>query len=72
MRKAYEASLRGATVVMLLPSRTDTVWYHDYAWTHGEVRFLKGRVKFNESETPAPFASIIVVFRPPQARKRAA
>lgn len=72
VRKAHEASLRGATVVMLLPSRTDTKWFHQFAWKHGEVRFLEGRVKFGGAKTAAPFPSVVVVFRPAQKRKRAA
>ena len=69
MRKAYESALNGATVVCLVPARTDTKWFHEYAFK-GEVRFLKGRVKFvshdsNESK-PAPFPSAIVIFRTEQ------
>ena len=62
MRKAYEESLRGATVVCLVPSRTDTAWWHDYAMK-GEVRFLRGRISFVGAAGPAPFPSAIVVFR---------
>jgi phage N-6-adenine-methyltransferase len=63
MRKAYESSLQGATVVCLVPSRTDTRWWHDYAMK-GEVRFLRGRVRFGDAKIGAPFPSVIVVFRP--------
>lgn len=45
MKKAYEESLKGTTVVCLVPSRTDTRWWHDYA-EKGEKRFVKGRLKF--------------------------
>lgn len=61
MKKAYESSLEGATVVCLVPSRTDTKWWHDYAMK-GEVSFIKGRVKFVGAEHVAPFPSAIVVF----------
>lgn len=63
MRKAFESSLAGATVVCLVPARTDTAWWHRYA-THGEVRYLRGRLKFGEATSGAPFPSAIVVFRP--------
>lgn len=63
MRKAYWASLEGSTVVCLVPSRTDTDWWHRYAM-RGEIRFIKGRLTFVGSENPAPFPSAIVVFRP--------
>lgn len=67
IRKAWLASKYGATVVMLIPSRTDTAWWHDYA-ARGDVRFLRGRVQFYRDGNPigvnAPFASAVVVFRP--------
>lgn len=63
MRKAYESSQCGATVVCLVPARTDTAWWHDYA-AKGEVRFLRGRLKFGGAKNSAPFPSAIVVFRP--------
>ena len=62
VQKAYEESLTGSTVVCLLPSRTDTKWWHDYCM-RGEVRFIKGRLKFGNSKNSAPFPSAIVIFR---------
>ncbi len=54
----------GATVVCLLPSRTDTQWWHSYVIAHAaEVRFIKGRLKFGGSKNSAPFPSAVVVFR---------
>ncbi len=61
--KAYESSKRGATVVCLLPSRTDTAWWHSYA-VKGEIRFLRGRLKFGGQKSCAPFPSALVIFRP--------
>lgn len=61
MRKAYEESQKGALVVCLVPARTDTAWWHEYAM-RGEIRFLRGRVKFS-GKGPAPFPSAIVIFR---------
>ncbi|BEV15112.1 DNA N-6-adenine-methyltransferase [Herbaspirillum sp. DW155] len=64
MRKAYEASCHyGALAVCLVPARTDTSWWHEYAMK-GEVRFLRGRLKFGGAKTNAPFPSAVVVFRP--------
>lgn len=63
MRKAYGASREGATVVCLIPSRTDTDWWHKYAMK-GEIRFIKGRLKFGNAVNPAPFPSALIVFRP--------
>lgn len=62
MRKAYEESQRGCTVVCLVPARTDTEWWHQYAM-RGEIRYLRGRVRFGESTSSAPFPSAIVIFR---------
>lgn len=62
MEKAYESSLGGATVVCLIPARTDTRWWHDYA-SKGEVRFVRGRLKFGGHENSAPFPSAVVIFR---------
>ena len=62
MRKAFEASKAGATVVCLVPARTDTRWWHDYAM-RGRITFLRGRVKFGGSPNSAPFPNAIVVFR---------
>lgn len=49
-------------LVYLIPARTDTIWFHDYC-LHGEIRFLKGRLKFGGSKNSAPFPSMVVVFR---------
>lgn len=48
--------------VMLLPSRTDTKWFHEYCLPYGKIHFLKGRLKFGGSNNSAPFPSIIVIF----------
>ena len=61
IKKAYESSLNGATVVCLIPSRTDTKWWHDYCMK-GEVRLVKGRLKFGDSKNSAPFPSAVVIF----------
>lgn len=63
MRKAYGAAQEGATVVCLVPARTDTRWWHEYVMK-GEVRLIRGRLKFGNAENSAPFPSAIAVFRP--------
>lgn len=63
MRKAYEEARLGATVVCLVPARTDTAWWHEYA-KHGDIHFIRGRVKFGSAKHSAPFPSAVVVFKP--------
>lgn len=63
-RKAYEASLQGATVVLLIHARTDTRWFHDWVYNKAELRFVKGRLRFGGSKNSAPFPSLVAVFRP--------
>lgn len=62
MKKAYESSLLGATVVCLVPARTDTRWWHDYAMK-GEIEFIKGRLKFGGCKNSAPFPNAVVIFK---------
>lgn len=62
--KAVEAAKGGgATVVMLLPARTDTKWFHEYIYGKAEIRFIKGRLKFGGCKNAAPFPSMVVVFK---------
>lgn len=68
IRKAYNSAQEGATVVCLVPARTDTAWWWDYA-RHGEVRFLRGRLKFGQADTGAPFPSVVVVLGRPATVK---
>lgn len=63
VEKASEAASHGNTVVMLIPARTDTKWFHEYVYGKTEIRFLRGRVKFGGSVHNAPFPSMIVIFR---------
>ena len=62
MRKAFESARGWATVVCLVPARTDTKWWHDFAM-RGEIQFIRGRLKFGGSKNSAPFPSAVVVFR---------
>ena len=64
VQKAYEESLKGATVVCLIPARTDTAYWHDYIFGKADdIRFLRGRLKFGESKNPAPFPSAIIIYK---------
>ena len=64
MEKAYQSARQnGATVVALVPARTDTRWWHSFA-TKGEVFFVPGRLKFGNAKANAPFPCAVVVFRP--------
>jgi site-specific DNA-methyltransferase (adenine-specific) len=64
MAKAHGAAMHdGATCVCLVPARTDTAWWHNYAMKH-EVRLLRGRLKFGDAIADAPFPSAIIVMRP--------
>lgn len=62
MQKAYESSGNGTIVVCLVPARTDTRWWHDYAMK-GQIEFIKGRLKFGDAKTNAPFPSAVVTFK---------
>ena len=64
VRKSYEESKKPNTlVVMLLPARTDTAYFHDFIYHKAEIRFVRGRLHFNESKNSAPFPSMVVIFR---------
>jgi phage N-6-adenine-methyltransferase len=62
VKKAHESHKQGTTIVMLLPSRTDTRWIHKYVFGSAQVIFLKGRLKFENSDSSAPFPSILAIW----------
>ena len=69
VKKSHDEVIEnGSTVVMLIPARTDTSYFHDYIYNKFEVRFVRGRIKFVNPETkqqkdPAPFPTMIVVMK---------
>ena len=66
VEKSYLEHLKGATVVMLIPARTDTKWFHNWIYNKAEIRFIKGRIKFltnGKIKDSAPFPSMIVIFK---------
>lgn len=68
VKKAYTEHLRGVdTIVMLIPARTDTSYFHDYIYGKAEIRFIRGWLKFmdenGEATNPAPSPSMVVIYR---------
>jgi phage N-6-adenine-methyltransferase len=61
MKKAYEESQNTAKVICLVPARTDTKWWFNYAMK-GQILFIRGRLKFGGQKNSAPFPSAIVLF----------
>jgi len=64
VEKAHHESTLGATVVGLLPARTDTEWWHRHVIAAAEIRFVRGRLKFQGHAKDAPFPSAIAIWRP--------
>jgi site-specific DNA-methyltransferase (adenine-specific) len=68
VKKGWEESLKGKTVVMLVMACTDTIWWHNWAWQADQIRLMKGRVPFRREDgskaSSAPKGSAILVFRP--------
>lgn len=66
VRKAYEEAQNGTTIVLLIPARTDTSYFHDYIYGHAEIRFIRGRLRFEDENgtvyPPAPFPSMVVIY----------
>lgn len=67
VKKAHDEAKRGITVVLLIPARTDTSYFHDYIVGKAEVRFLRGRIKFEDEDgrafNSAPFPSMLVIYK---------
>lgn len=68
IRKAYEESRRCThPIVMLIPERTDTSYFHEYIYGKAEIRFIRGRLKFTDEsgqeKDAAPFPSMVVIWR---------
>tara|TARA_R110000822_G_C15067551_1_gene468204 strand:+ start:179 stop:592 length:414 start_codon:yes stop_codon:yes gene_type:complete len=64
IEKAHNEAQKGKLVVMLIPARTDTTWFHDIILKNKyEIRFIKGRLSFGDTKNPAPFPSILVIMK---------
>lgn len=61
VKKAFES--KAELVVCLIPARTDTKWFHEYIYNKSEIRFIRGRVHFDDSKNSAPFPSMLVIFK---------
>lgn len=61
--KGYFEWMMGKTVVFLIPARTDTSWWHNYVMKASEIRFIRGRLRFEGSKHNAPFPSCVVIFK---------
>lgn len=64
VKKCYEESLKGTKIVLLIPSRTDTKYFHEFLYNKNNVKieFIKGRLKFGNSHNSAPFPSLLAYF----------
>ena len=67
IKKGYEEGRKaGTTVVMLIPSRTDTAYFHEYILSKAEIRFIRGRLKFTDedgvTQDAAPFPSMLAIW----------
>ena len=62
VKKAYESSQSGATVVCLLPARTCTKWFHEFC-LKGELRWIKGRLRFGTAKHSSTFPSFVCIFK---------
>ena len=64
VEKGHIEAQKGNSSVFLIPARTDTTWFHEIILENNyEVRFLKGRLKFGDSKSSAPFPSMLVIFK---------
>ena len=70
VKKAYEESRYCEVVVMLIPARTDTAWFWNYIHGKAEIRFVRGRLHFNDSKSAAPFPSMVAVFNNSESNER--
>lgn len=61
-KKACKESKKGTNIVMLIPARTDTIYWHEYVFNKANIYFFKGRLKFSGSKTSAPFPSAIACY----------
>jgi phage N-6-adenine-methyltransferase len=70
-RKAFEASQGGALVVLLVPARTDTKWFHQWVRGKAQIEFIKGRLKFGGAKDDAPFPSMLAIYWPEEVGRAA-
>lgn len=73
VKKAHDEARKGVTIVLLIPARTDTTYFHDYIYGKSEIRFIRGRLRFADADgnsaDPAPFPSMLVIYNNKGATK---
>ena len=70
VKKSWEETrTKNTVVVLLIPARTDTKWFHDYILHRSEIRPIRGRLRFNGMNVNAPFPSMVVIFRGAEIRE---
>lgn len=62
VKKCHDEAQNGTLIVMLIPARTDTTYFHDYIYHKAELRFVRGRLKFGNAKQGAPFPSMVVIY----------
>lgn len=74
VQKCAEEAEAGTTIVLLIPARTDTAYFHDYIYQkpNVEIRFVRGRLKFGDGKNSAPFPSMVVIFNNPHRKESVA
>jgi len=60
--KCYIEHLKGVKIVLLIPSYTDTLYFHDFIYPYAKLQFIKGRLKFLGYDNKASFPSMICLF----------
>ena len=63
VKKCHDEAQKGTLVVMLIPARTDTSYFHDYIYHKADLRFVRGRLKFGDAKQGAPFPSMVVIYK---------
>jgi phage N-6-adenine-methyltransferase len=63
MKKCYEENQKGVIVVALIPVSTSSKWWHEYVWRKAEIRFYKGRIRFQGAKFTAPFSSCLAIYK---------
>lgn len=74
VQKAFEEARGGGyPIVLLIPARTDTAYFHDYIYGKAEIRFVRGRLRFTDDDgnaaDPAPFPSMVVIYNGERAKE---
>lgn len=66
VQKAYEEAQAGTRIVLLIPARTDTSYFHEFIYGKAEIRFIRGRLRFTDEDgnvsNPAPFPSMLAIY----------